>query len=101
MLINGQLVRFGKEFERALFGSLELDAGTIDALPVARQRDISRLTVGLLLYHFTTFHRRVRVPLMRFIDWAGPRQPLLAYSCPSWSLVSLARPSKLPGNFLG
>lgn len=66
LLVNCQLDAFAREFQRIpQKPEFSLDDATVDQMPFATFTDLNRLRVGLLLFHFCAFHRRIIVPLQR------------------------------------
>ena len=65
-LVNGQLDLFAREFH-FVSSSMEfkIDDATMDELTLPTIVDLNRLKIGLLMFHYCSFHRRIRVPLMR------------------------------------
>ena len=65
-LVNGKLDVFASEFCSILTsGALDLDASTLDEVPVQGHFALARIRVGLLLFHFCSYWRRIRRPLLR------------------------------------
>ena len=80
-LVNGQLDVFAGEFCNILTsGEMTLDSDTMDAVSISGHFALARIRVGLLLFHFCSFWRRIRRPLLRWprlserAEMSGPQE---------------------------
>ena len=66
-LVNGKLDVIASEFCSILTsGALDIDSDTLDKVPINGQLALGRLRIGLLLFHFCSFWRRIRQPLLKW-----------------------------------
>ena len=66
LLVTEKLVYFAMEFQAVpALQAFKLDGVTEDELSLDTLVHFNRLRIGMLLFHFVTFDRRVRVPLSR------------------------------------
>ena len=103
--MNGKLDSIATEFCSILTsGGMDLDSDTLDAVSITGQLALGRIRVGLLLFHFCSFWRRIRRPLLRWRLlgqnvgplWGLPARPgspsqaEAYYSFPRWPYRLLA-----------
>ena len=66
LLVTHKLDEFAQEFFAIPSSpAFQVDTSTVEHLTAMQALHLTRLKVGLLLYHFATFDRRVRVPLTK------------------------------------